>query len=152
MENKLLKENREMLEEIRKTLASTTFRYHNCNPKQKCTEDCVIRAISSATGDSWEYVARQLVEYMVQTGEVYNTPKLYGKYLKDVGWVKQKQPVNSDGSKMKIKDFLKTFKGQAIVHAGRGHVTYIAEGHLWDIWNCENEIIGNYWTPENESK
>ena len=152
MVNKSLKDNVKILEELRQKLDSTTFRYYNCNPHNKRTEDCVIRAIAAATGDSWEYVVKQLTEYMIATGEVYNTPKLYGKYLKDVGWIKQKQPINNDGTKMKLKDFAKTFNGRAIAHAGKGHITYIANGHLWDIWNCEDEIIGNYWVPEKEVK
>lgn len=150
MENKLLEENLEMLKEMKKKLESSVYRYYNCNPKHKRTEDCVIRAIASATGDSWEDVVKQLTEYMIKTGDVYNTPNLYGKYLKDIGWIKQKQPIYSDGSKMRIRDFVKKFNGHAIAHAGKNHITYIAEGHLWDIWNCENEIIGNYWVPDTE--
>ena len=85
MENKLLEENLEMLKEMKKKLESSVYRYYNCNPKHKRTEDCVIRAIASATGDSWEDVVKQLTEYMIKTGDVYNTPNLYGKYLKDIG-------------------------------------------------------------------
>lgn len=124
----------------------TVFNYYNCNPHHKHTNDCVIRAISAGTGDSWEEVLEQLTEYMVKTGDMINTPELYGKYLADIGWIKQKQPIKPDGKKIRIKEFVQTFKGCAIVHAGRGHISYVAEGKLWDIWNCEDEVVGNYWT------
>ncbi len=129
-------------------LKSTKFRYYNCNPHHKRTDDCVIRAIAAATGDSWEETLRELTEYMLKTGYMISTPELYGKYLKDKGWKKQKQPVHKDGTKVLIKEFLDTFDGSAVAHAGKGHVTYLSEGNLYDIWNCENEVLGSYWTYE----
>ena len=126
------------------------FRYYNCNPHHKRTDDCVIRAIAAGTGDTWEKVLKDLTSYMLKEGDMINTPELYGKYLKDNGWVKQKQPIKSDGKKMRIGEFVKKFKGCAIVHAGCGHVTYVAEGSVWDIWDTSNEIVGNYWTYKGE--
>lgn len=122
------------------------FNYYNCNPHHKRTDDCVIRAISAGEGDSWEDTLRNLTEYMLKYGYMLSTPELYGKYLKDKGWIKQKQPLSANGKKMKIKEFLKTFKGCAVAHAGNGHVTYLAEGKVYDLWDCSDEIIGNYWT------
>ena len=122
-----------------------TFRYYNCNPHHKSTCDCVIRAISAGEGETWEKVLRDLTEYMIKYGDMLSTPELYGRYLKDKGWVKQKQPRTKDGKKVRIKDFLQTFKGQAIIHAGREHVSYLDGGYVWDLWDCSNDIIGNYW-------
>lgn len=129
---------------------STVFRYYNCNPHHKRTHDCVIRAISAGTGDSWEKILKDLVEYMLKDGNMLNTPELYGKYLKKRGWVKQKQPVKPGGGKMRIREFLQTFKDGAIVHAGQGHVTYVSEGNVYDLWDVSDEIVGNYWTYEGD--
>ena len=140
--------NEKDFQEAMKRLESTVFRYYNNNPHHKRTEDCVIRAIAAGTGQSWEQIARNLTEYMIKKGDMLNTPELYGKYLKEIGWVKQKQPIHSNKKKMLVKDFVKQFKGRAVIHVGKAHVSYVADGKLWDIWNCENEIIGVYWTPE----
>ena len=134
-----------------KQLNLTTFRYYNCNPHNKRTDDCVIRAIAAGTGDSWEKTLKNLTAYMIKHGHMLNTPELYGQYLKDQGWVKQKQPVKSNGQKMRINEFLKKFKGCAIAHAGTGHVTYLAEGKVYDIWDTSEQIIGNYWTYEGDN-
>lgn len=137
-----------------KGMAKTThneggcFRYYNCNPHHKHTPDCVIRAIAAGEGESWETTLRNLTECMIKHGDMLSTPELYGKYLKDRGWVKQKQPKTKDGKKIKIKDFLKTFHGQAIAHAGIGHVTYLSEGKVYDLWDCSGDIVGNFWTYE----
>lgn len=139
-------------QELMKKLESTVFRYYNNNPHHKRTEDCVIRAIAAGTGDSWEDTLRNLTEYMVTTGYMINTPELYGKYLKSIGWVKQKQPIYPDKRKMKVKDFVKQFHGTAIIHVGKSHVSYVAENKIWDIWNCENEVVGVYWIPNSEEQ
>lgn len=142
-----LKNDKEFQEKISK-LKSVPFRYYNNNPHQKKTEDCVIRAIAAGTGDSWEDTVRNLAEYMIKTGYMINTPDLYGKYLKSIGWIKQKQPIYPNKKKMKVGDFVKQFKGKAIIHVGKTHVSYVSDGKIWDIWNCEDEIMGIYWIPE----
>ena len=68
---------------------SNTYHYYNCNPHHKLTDDCVIRAICSSTGDSWEDTMRALVEWSIKTGYMLNTPECYGKYLESIGYVKQ---------------------------------------------------------------
>ena len=103
---------------------SSCFRYYNCNPHHRRTDDCVIRAIAAGTGDSWQKTLKNLTKYMLDEGYMLSTPELYGKYLEDNGWKKQKQPKQKDGKKVRIKDFVKNFKGCAVVHAGNGHVTY----------------------------
>ena len=84
---------------------------------------------------------------MIKTGYMLNTPELYGKYLKSIGWVKHKQPMCANKKKMTVKDFVEQHIGKAIIHVGDTHVSYVADGKLWDIWNCEDEIMGIYWTP-----
>ena len=142
--------NDKEFEAVMKKLESTVFRYYNNNPHHRQTEDCVIRAIAAGTGDSWEDVARKLTDLMIETGYMINTPELYSKYLKNIGWVKQKQPVHTDKKKMKVKDFIKQFEDKAIIHVGKAHVSYVEDGRLWDIWNCEDEMMGVYWTPKKK--
>lgn len=126
-------------------LERNTYRYYNCNPHHRRTDDCVIRAIAAGDGRPWDEVLTDLYKLMLKEGYMIGTPELYGKYLKDNGWVKQKQPTTKDGKKVRIKDFLKTFDGCAIAHAGNRHVTYLSEGYVYDIWDCSDQIIGSYW-------
>lgn len=128
------------------------YHYYNCNPKHKLTDDCVIRAICSATGDSWEKTLRELTEYCINVGYMLNTPECYGKYLEELGYVKQKQPVYKDGKKMRFKEFVQKFDGHAIAHCGKNHVTYVADNATWDIWDVSNEVVGNYWVHKAELK
>lgn len=126
------------------------FHYYNCNPQKRFTDDCVIRAITSSTGDSWEKTMTCLAEYSIKTGYMLNTPKCYGKYLEDRGYVKQKQPVHKDGKKVRFKEFVQKYDGHAICHCGKGHVTYVADNSTWDIWDVSDEVVGNYWVHKSE--
>lgn len=146
MANKTTATKTSKVRATKKQPVENVFRYYNCNPHHKTTCDCVIRAIAAGTGETWENTLKNLTRYMLQNGNMLNTPELYGQYLKDDGWVKQKQPVKANGQKMTIKEFLQTFDDCAIIHAGKGHVSYVADGKLYDIWDCSDEIIGNYWT------
>lgn len=131
---------------------TSVFRYYNCNPHSKRTADCVIRAIAAGTGGSWEKTLQNLTEQMIKTGYMLSTPELYGDYLEQMGWIKKRKPRYRNNKEMKIKDFVKKFEGHAIINVGDDHVSYIADGKLWDIWNCEDEIIGEYWIPKSEDK
>lgn len=132
------------------TQAQTLYHYYNCNPHRKITDDCVIRAICSSTGDTWEKTLRDLTEYCIKVGYMLNTPQCYGKYLEERGYVKQKQPVHKDGKKMRFREFVQIFDGHAIAHCGCGHITYVADNATWDIWDVSDEIVGNYWVHKAE--
>ena len=126
------------------------FRYYNCNPYRVHTDDCVIRAITAGTGNSWENVVSDLSKYMLKYGYMMNTPETYGVYLKDNGWIHHRAPTKGSGVSMTVGEFTKKFKGHAIVHVDDDHVTYIADGKIWDLWDPSAHIIGEYWVPENE--
>ena len=129
---------------------TSLFRYYNCNPHHVHTDDCVIRAITAGTGCSWEEVVSSLSKYMIKYGYMMNTPETYGLYLKDNGWVQQKKPIKGKGGDMTVGEFAKKFKGHAIVHVDDNHVTYIADGKIWDLWDPSDHIIGEYWIPDDE--
>ena len=132
--------------------SKSLFRYYNCNPHQVHTDDCVIRAITAGTGSSWDEVVSILSEYMLKYGYMMNTPETYGLYLKDNGWVHHSAPTKRNGNNMTVGEFVKKFKGHAIVHVDDNHVTYIADGKIWDLWDPSEHLIGEYWVPAIEIK
>ena len=48
------------------------FKFHNANPKNRRSGDCVIRAISTATGKSWEEVLTDLCKLALQEKRIPN--------------------------------------------------------------------------------
>lgn len=137
-------------EYYKEKIYSPQYQYYNNNPLRKSTGDCVIRAIAAGLHADWEDVYRELTEYSIKTGYVQNSKELYGKYLIDKGWVRQKRPSPVNGKRMRLKEFAQNFNGNAIVYAGAGHLTYLSEGKILDTWNPEDRVLNSYWIPKQE--
>ena len=133
---------------------TATFHFHNQNPKNRFTCDCVKRAISFATGIPYNEVVMALADYQCQTGLDESEKRLYERYLKALGWVKHPQPRKDDGTKYTGAQFCKHLKtlnpGKIIAHIGGHHIVAISpiEGRykVCDTWDSTKGCIGNYWT------
>lgn len=137
-----------------------TFHFYNANPKNKYTTDCVIRAISTVTGISYETVLMEMAEQQIKTGLDMSEKKAIDKYLQSKGWVKHKQPKKWDNTKYTGSEFCKELMRydseidsgndmrHIIANIGGHHIVAIIEGQVWDTWNSTRGCIGNYWTKE----
>ena len=123
-----------------------SFHFYNANPKNRRTGDCVVRAIATATGQTWDDVLTGLTEMALEHKQMVNSPELYGKYLENLGWTKNKQPRKANGKKYTGAEWVKLFKGTAVANIGGGHVVCIKDGKVWDTWDSTDGCIGNYWT------
>lgn len=122
--------------------------YYNENPKERKTDDCVVRAIATATGQSWDDTLIGLTQCALKHKYMIHTVELYDRYLKELGWVKQKQPRKKDNTRYKAREFVEKFKGTAVANLGQQHVACIKDGQVWDIWDSTGEIVGNYWVKK----
>ena len=119
--------------------------YYNANPKGKRTDDCVVRAIAEAEGRSWEDVLRQLVDYSIRTGYMVTAVENYTLYFEENGWKKMKQPVKRNKQKYKAYEFAKIYNGRCLAHVGTYHMSYLCDHSWYDIWDCTDGVVGNYW-------
>lgn len=138
---------------------TSTFTYHNANPRNKLTTDCVIRAITTATDIPYNQVVMELAELQCKTGYDDGDVKLYDLYLKQKGFRKEKQPRKSDNTKYTGKEFCKALQSdygyvigkdiRIVANIGGCHVVAIVDGKVHDIWDSTYKTIGNYWVKEN---
>lgn len=136
---------------------TSTFHYHNQNPRNRITTDCVIRAISTATEIPYNQVVMEMAELQCKTGYDDGDKKLYDLYLKSKGFVQYWQPRKADNTKYTGKDFCARLKDdfrwaanseklkRIVANIGGGHVVAIIDGKVWDTWDCTDCCIGNYW-------
>ncbi len=134
---------------------TSTFHYHNANPKNKITGDCVIRALSIGMNQPYEITYAELFRFSLKTGYMLNCKECYDKYLQSKGWKKHKQPRKEDNTKYTGKEFCKEVKeytfnypDRIIANIGGHHIVAIVDGKVWDIWNSTDGCIGNYWTKD----
>jgi hypothetical protein len=115
----------------------------NNGKKGKC--DCVVRAISSATGKSWDEVYLSLSELGFELKDMPNSKPVWRKYLEQLGFKKQKMPRRSDNTRYTVEEFSDELCKNALVSVAQ-HLTYVKDGKLLDTWNCGYASVGNYWT------
>lgn len=136
------------LEKLSSLIATENYRYYNNNPNKYKTGDCVVRAISVALDKSWEEVVRDLTEYTLKYKYFLNCQELYEIYLKDNKWKKHKAPHKKNGGEYLLGEWLKKFKGEAVVTIEDNHLTYVNNQIVYDIWNCTDSTVGEFWTKE----
>ena len=124
------------------------FVYYNRNPKNKFTEDCVVRALSLAIDIPYEQVVMDLAQLSCQTGYAFSSRNLVARYLSSKGWIKHQQPRAKDNTKYTGKQFCKLFSRYPVIIASVGghHISCVIEGKFYDTWDCTEGCVGNFWT------
>lgn len=125
---------------------TSTFHFHNENPKGRRTGDCVIRAIARASGDGWDLTFDGLVAVAKVMKSEPAWKDCYEKYLAEQGWTKGKQPRKTDGSKYTVAEWCRMHRTGKMVISVSNHLTCIVDGKCNDIWNCTGKTVLNYWT------
>ena len=120
----------------------------NMNPKGRKTSDCVIRALSKATGYSWDETLDKLIVICHKVKDMPNCKRVYEKFLEQEGWVKQKMPKRSDNTRFTVKEFIDEqvgpFKLKVVISVAN-HLTYAENYDLIDTWDCSYKSVGNFW-------
>lgn len=121
----------------------------NNNFRNKKTTDCVVRAITSATGKKYIEVLDMLIDEYKKSGNHIADPKNYTKVLGELGYIKYAQPKKWDKKKYRIDEIEKVVEADIILVSVNKHLTcIITKDHrkfLIDIWDCRNKYIRNYW-------
>ena len=124
-----------------------TFHYYNANPQGNFCCDCVARAISYATGSTWADTIRDMTEYAITKGTVFNDPKFVKRYLKHLGWTKHKEPRDILNMKMSAREFLRDNRlPMAIANLGSHHIVAIEDSKVVDSWDSSFQTMHCYWT------
>lgn len=139
---------------------TNTFHYHNQNPKNRITEDCVVRAISAALEQDYNQTIVEMAQMQAKTGYAFNGSKGIDKYLQSKGLIKHKQPRKSDNTKYTGKEWCTLLSNsndlpKNIVANIGGHHAVCIKSHegrykVWDTWNSTEGCIGNYWVKYND--
>lgn len=124
-----------------------TFHYHNQNPHNRITGDCVYRAISYATGIPYNDIVLEIAYRQIETGYCKDDKRTFEAILKKYGWEKMPQPRHDDGTKYTVKEFVDKYKkGTYIINMAQ-HLSVVENGKNVDIWDCVKHggCVGNYY-------
>ena len=137
-----------------------TFHYHNANPKNKITTDCVIRALAAGQDIPYEQVVMELAELQIKTGlDSRDTPGI-DKYLKSKGWIKAPQQRKEDGTLYTASEFCRKlahpiyseelnlppcYITRMVANVGGHHCVAIVEQQVYDTWNSSDGKLHSLW-------
>lgn len=124
---------------------TTGFIKYNHNPKGRSTSDCVVRAIAKALDMEWKDVLLDLTNLGVGKGYTFHDRRVYGEYLTQHGFVKQKQPRKWDNTKYKLGELGELSKSSVILVTIAKHMTVVVDNIVRDTWDCRGKTISNYW-------
>lgn len=104
-------------------------------------QDCVCRAISTATGLKYEAVSRLLA----LTASVYGCDELcvccYANLLEDI----LKYPRNDCDFKISVSNLAMEYPKNTLIIRVNEHLTMSRDGTVLDIWNCSDELVDCFW-------
>lgn len=127
----------------------------NNNPKGKKTTDCVLRAISFAMEKDYIETYKDMVEFSIKKGIFISDNKFSKTYLKSKNIEIQKMPRRNDNIRYTVREFADEIaeNGKTYILSIAHHLTVIKDKKLYDIWNCGNKSVGNYWiVNSNDTK
>ena len=118
--------------------------YANPNPKGKVEPDCVIRAISIATGKTWYEVYDELCEVGREECSMPSVNSVWGKYLYELGFEPFLLP-EACPQCTTVRAFCRHFPhGTYIIGTGT-HAVCIRNGNYIDAWDSGMESPSYFW-------
>lgn len=138
------------------------YHYHNANPKDRRTGDCVIRALSVTLGKSWDDVLDGLVAIAHHYKQSPASREVFGKYLKANERIKVNQPKHPDNTKFTGKEFCRLLDKigmtkPVLVTIGSHHTTAFVRLNgdryrVFDTWDCSEDKIGQVYIHNDDAE
>lgn len=119
------------------------FVFDNPNPQHALVGDCVIRALSLATGKSWDEIYAELCVYGFMLCDMPSSNAVWGQYLADYGF--ERDVVSDSCPSCTVRDFASRHqKGTFILGTGT-HVVTVIDGDYMDAWDSGDEVPVFVW-------
>lgn len=121
------------------------FKNYNPNPYNNLVIDCTVRAISKATGQSWDetYIGLAVEGYVIK--DMSNSNRVWGQYVRRLGFEKFSLP-NTCPDCYTVKQFCDDYPRGTFLLATGNHVVAVVNGDYYDTWDSGDEIPVYFWT------
>jgi len=121
-----------------------SYIYFNPNPSELSVGDCVIRAISKITAQSWEktYIELMLQGYMMS--DLPSANRVWNEYLLRLGFTRKFIPDTCPNC-YTVRQFCQDFPVGEYILATGAHVIAVINGNYYDSWDSGNEIPMYYY-------
>ena len=114
------------------------YKYYNANALNKYEDDCVIRAISCATGKSWDYVYDYLSDIAQYEDTLFDKRDFVRNYLDRT----YRRLYNVYGS---VGEVSAMFPNSILLITMRGHIVCSKDGIIYDTFDCRDREVESVW-------
>ena len=121
----------------------------NVEPQPRRTTRCTVRAITKATGESWEhaYVGICLQGFLMC--DMPSNNAIWGAYIRRKGFNKKSIPEDKPDD-YTVEDFCRDHPQGVFIVTTSGHVLTVQDGDYYDSWNSGKEIPIYYFEREEQ--
>lgn len=112
--------------------------YYNANPLNKLEDDCFPRALSCATGRSWDDVYDELSDLAQYNGTIMIDGDFVRWYL-DNNFERVINPPR------KVRDVTRQFKNNIVLCTIKGHIFCIKYGIIYDTFDPSERDVEYVW-------
>jgi len=123
----------------------TRNKYYNPNPLKKETGDCVVRALTKATGKEWDEVYKELFEIGFELKVMPNSDEAWKEYLLRNGFEYCKITVKKGSKRPTVDSFTRSNKKGIFVLRVANHLVTAQDGYYYDTWDCGNKSLYGYY-------
>lgn len=124
------------------------YRYFNANPLGRKVNDCTVRAISLATGKSWDFIYKILSEFARKEAVMMDNIKYIDKFL-DSNFLKVYS--HNSGYKMTVDEAAKEFNRGVYLITMQNHITCCIDGTTYDIFNPGDRTVWEIYKVKRTS-
>lgn len=121
--------------------------FKNENPYGKMVDDCVIRAIATATGKPWDEIAYELFEEQLIQKDLQNANTVWGQVLKNKGFVKRNLPC-MERSCYTVREFALSHPHGIYVVGDGSHAIAVIDGYYVDTYDSGDRNVLFYYQKD----
>ena len=118
--------------------------FKNENPYGKMVDDCVIRAIATATGKPWDEIAYELFEEQMMQKDLQNANTVWGQVLQNKGFIKRNLPC-TERSCYTVREFALSHPHGIYVVGDGSHAIAVIDGHYVDTYDSGDRNVLFYY-------
>ena len=113
--------------------------FYNPNPDGNLVGDCVIRAISRATGQTWDKTFAGVTEVAYEMKDMPSSNYVWAAYLKRKGFMKKVIPDTCPDC-YTVRQFAEEHPRGSYVLGTGTHAIAVVDGNYYDSWNSGDEV------------
>lgn len=124
------------------------FQYYNANPLKRHVNDCTVRAISLALGESWDSAYEQLGQFARARGLMPDDIMCIDEFLETQFANRCRCKHNQH---ITVKDFVKKHPNGTYLITMSGHITCAINGKIYDTFDPSDRYVWGAYKIEGDN-